>query len=146
MLQPNVTVSLRDLFISMEHKSVIAPMVFLTVFHLAFPRFAEKSADGNLIQHDAAECWTSLMRSLQQDLKTADNQGTGDNISAAQAIKSDNFIEQYFEGKFSVTMKNTGNHYFSIIFSIIITCKLTIYHFCYFSLIQKMKKKKKLKL
>ncbi|XP_015785273.1 ubiquitin carboxyl-terminal hydrolase 14 [Tetranychus urticae] len=104
---PNVTASLRDLFGTMESRSVVAPMVFLTVFHMAFPRFAEKSPDGNLIQHDAAECWTSLMRSLQQDLKTSDKQGTGDNITEARASKNQNFIEQYFEGNFAVTMKNT---------------------------------------
>lgn len=101
-----MTASLKSLFQSMDGNAVITPIVFLSVFHMTFPRFAEKSQDNRLIQHDAAECWTSLMRSLQQDLKCEVSSGCGDDSDAAKKCQS--LIEQYFEGQFEVTMKNTG--------------------------------------
>ncbi|XP_074598441.1 ubiquitin carboxyl-terminal hydrolase 14-like [Brevipalpus obovatus] len=38
--------SLRDLFANMDQNATVTPVVFLAVFHMAFPRFAEKSQDG----------------------------------------------------------------------------------------------------
>lgn len=94
----------------MDTTAVVTPIVFLSVFHMAFPRFAEKSQDNRLIQHDAAECWTSLMRSLQQDLKSVEvSSGCGD--SDALANKCQSLVEQYFEAQFEVTMKNTGKYW-----------------------------------
>lgn len=44
------------------------PFVLLQVLHMAFPRFAEKSSHGGFQQQDANECWTELIRMLQQKL------------------------------------------------------------------------------
>lgn len=88
---------------------MVTPVVFLAVFHMAFPRFAEKSQDGHFMQHDAFECWTSLLRSLQQDLKIPEpptESGDGNEQSAIK--KTVSFIESFMEGHYVVTLKNTG--------------------------------------
>ncbi|RWS06929.1 ubiquitin carboxyl-terminal hydrolase 14-like protein [Dinothrombium tinctorium] len=94
-----LTAALRDLYQSMDKNSTVTPIILLQVLHLAFPRFAEKGEMGTFLQQDANECWTELMRILQQKLKpeTSDSQ--------TQAKKHNNFVEQYFGGTFDVTMK-----------------------------------------
>jgi len=62
------------------------------VLHMAFPRFAEKGEGGAFVQQDANECWTELIRMLQQKLRLT----TG---------TANNFIDQYFSGTFDVEMK-----------------------------------------
>lgn len=64
----SITAALRDLYDNMEEGSTLAPLVLVHMMHLAFPRFAEKSSGGELQQQDANECWTELIRMLQQKL------------------------------------------------------------------------------
>jgi ubiquitin carboxyl-terminal hydrolase 14 len=53
----------------MDKGASIPPVILLQVLHMAFPRFAEKSRlGGGFIQQDANECWTELVRMLQQKL------------------------------------------------------------------------------
>ncbi|XP_054152893.1 ubiquitin carboxyl-terminal hydrolase 14-like [Oppia nitens] len=92
----SLTIALRDLYEAMDKSSTIAPLILLQVLHLAFPRFAEKGESGGFIQHDANECWTELIRMIQQRLKV--------NSSSVQTL---NFIDQYFGGTFDVEMKCT---------------------------------------
>ncbi|GFO19420.1 ubiquitin carboxyl-terminal hydrolase 14 [Plakobranchus ocellatus] len=47
----------------------IPPIIFLQILHMVFPRFAEKGENGGYQQQDANECWTEIVRSLQQKLK-----------------------------------------------------------------------------
>lgn len=86
----SITAALRDLYESMDKSATIAPFFLLQVFHIAFPRFAEKTENGTLMQQDANECWTELLRMLQQKLRTSEGK---------------NFIPQYFGGFFEVQMK-----------------------------------------
>lgn len=64
----SITAALRDLYDSMDKGSSLPPVVLVQMMHLAFPRFAEKSEHGGFQQQDANECWTELIRMLQQKL------------------------------------------------------------------------------
>lgn len=76
----SITAALRDLYSAMDHESAVPPIVLLQVLHMAFPRFAEKSSQGGFQQQDANECWTELIRMLQQKLSPRDNNGKPSNF------------------------------------------------------------------
>ncbi|KAJ1524544.1 hypothetical protein ONE63_011033 [Megalurothrips usitatus] len=93
----SITVALRDLYTMMDRGASFSPVVLLQVLRLAFPRFAEKGAGGVFMQQDANECWTELVRMLQQKLPAVPVEG------ASKQPKS--LIEQYFGGRFDVEYK-----------------------------------------
>lgn len=64
----SITAALRDLYDGMDKGLSVRPIVLVQMVHLAFPRFAEKSEHGGFQQQDANECWTELVRMLQQKL------------------------------------------------------------------------------
>ncbi|XP_067677847.1 ubiquitin carboxyl-terminal hydrolase 14-like [Haliotis asinina] len=100
----SITAALRDLYKTMEmSSSAIPPIIFLQVLHMVFPRFAEKSEHGGYQQQDANECWTEIVRSLQQKLPSI--QSGGESSAAASGGKG--FIDQYLGGEFEVVMKCT---------------------------------------
>lgn len=43
----------------------------LRALHEAAPRFAERSSGGGLAQQDASECWSEIVRALQNRLPSA---------------------------------------------------------------------------
>ena len=100
MLAGTVTAALRDLYSAMDKGtgSSIPPFMLLQVMHIAFPRFAEKSPHGgyqqqvsahllelfslysnltfsNIFSQDANECWTEILRMLQQKLPPKSGSG-----------------------------------------------------------------------
>lgn len=64
----SITAALRDLYEGMDKGSTMPPVVLVQMMHFAFPRFAEKSKMGGFQQQDANECWTEIVRMLQQKL------------------------------------------------------------------------------
>jgi len=92
-----ITAALRDLYDTMDKKISFPPAGLLRAVHTAFPRFAERErgehADG-WVQQDANECWTEIVRMLQQKLP-AQEQG-----------KYNSVVDQYFGGKLAVEWKN----------------------------------------
>ena len=77
-----ITVSLRDLYKLMDKEAQsVPPIIFLQVLHTVFPHFAEKAEGGVFQQQDANECWTQMVRMLQQRLpalpSTASEQVSG---------------------------------------------------------------------
>uniref|UniRef100_T1IX76 Ubiquitin carboxyl-terminal hydrolase n=1 Tax=Strigamia maritima TaxID=126957 RepID=T1IX76_STRMM len=99
----SITAALRDLYDAMDKSSsTIPPILLLQVLHLAFPRFAEKSEHGGFVQQDANECWTELVRMLQQ--KLVPNPNTNEEGQEIESSTS-NFIDQFFGGTFDVTFK-----------------------------------------
>ncbi|XP_015108413.1 ubiquitin carboxyl-terminal hydrolase 14 [Diachasma alloeum] len=96
----SITASLRDLYEGMDKGASLRPIVLVQMMHLAFPRFAEKSEHGGFQQQDANECWTELVRMLQQKLPAEANPNDGENASKARSI-----IEQYFGGTFDTELK-----------------------------------------
>lgn len=99
-----ITPAMADLFKAMDESSTaISPIMFLHVLHSAFPKFAEKGEQGGFMQQDANECWTELVRSLQQKLcitSPATDQGEG-----AASSQSKKLIDQFMGGEFEVIMK-----------------------------------------
>lgn len=90
----SITAALRDLYDSMDKGASIPPIILLQVLHMAFPRFAEKSEHGGFTQQDANECWTELVRMLQQKLPPN---------TSSSSFKS--IIDQYFGGTFDCELK-----------------------------------------
>lgn len=72
-----ITAAMRDLYNNMDHcGQEVLPIILLRVLHAAFPRFAEKGQQGGFQQQDANECWTELVRMLQQKLAPQKAEGT----------------------------------------------------------------------
>ncbi|XP_077284075.1 ubiquitin specific protease 14 [Arctopsyche grandis] len=97
--------ALRDTLQIMEKSTQIPPFALLASLHAAIPRFKEREpaghggaggsmggGGGGLAQQDANECWTEMVRILQQKLPTLE--GTNKTV-----------IDQYFGGKLDVEMK-----------------------------------------
>ncbi|XP_076367953.1 ubiquitin specific protease 14 isoform X2 [Tachypleus tridentatus] len=102
----SITAALRDLYDSMDKTATIPPIILLQVLHMAFPRFAEKSEHGGFEQQDANECWTEVMRMLQQKLPPVSSLATSDPPTEVVASPNNcNFIDQYFGGTFNVSLK-----------------------------------------
>ncbi|XP_012255337.2 ubiquitin carboxyl-terminal hydrolase 14 [Athalia rosae] len=100
----SITAALRDLYEMMDKGSSLPPLGLVQVLHLAFPRFAEKSEHGlGFQQQDANECWTELVRMLQQKLPAkADPLAMED---SGQASRPQSLIEQFFGGSFDTELK-----------------------------------------
>ncbi|XP_053393894.1 ubiquitin carboxyl-terminal hydrolase 14-like [Mercenaria mercenaria] len=99
----SITAGMRDLVSSMDKSGqALPPIVFLQVLHMAYPQFAEKSEHGGFQQQDANECWTEIVRCLQQKLPGVTTDSTDQNASASSTR---GFMDQYFGGEFDVTMK-----------------------------------------
>ncbi|CAL8106957.1 unnamed protein product [Orchesella dallaii] len=91
--QTSVTAALRDVYLTMDKGAALPPLILVQALHKAFPRFAERDNHGQLAQQDANECWTELVRTLQQKLP------------AEEATKYPSIIDQFMGGRFSVEMK-----------------------------------------
>jgi ubiquitin carboxyl-terminal hydrolase 14 len=97
-----ITISLRDLYKMMDRTSDgIPPIVFLQVLHTAFPHFAEKTEQGVFQQQDANECWTQLVRMLQQKLPAEKSISMGSEASHSPS----SLIDQYLGIDFETTMQ-----------------------------------------
>lgn len=113
----SITAALRDLYIAMDKTSnPLPPIIFLQVLHMVFPRFAEKGENGVYQQQDANECWTEIVRSLQQKLKPVQTKNGSsepmetDSVTTAAArtpSADQKFIDQYFGLEFEYSMKCT---------------------------------------
>lgn len=90
----DIVVSLRDVYNKMETSATVMPVLLLEMLHIMFPQFAEKAENGQFAQQDANECWSELIKVLQQKLKIEPN-----------VTDSRNFITQYFGGTLQSTMK-----------------------------------------
>jgi ubiquitin carboxyl-terminal hydrolase 14 len=89
----NVTVSLRDLFKSLDHTNKpVPPMLFVHLFRSAFPQFNQRTERG-YAQQDAEECWSTLVRALSQKLPAI--KLSGEEGSAARS----NAVNQLFSGE-----------------------------------------------
>ncbi|XP_014208980.1 ubiquitin carboxyl-terminal hydrolase 14 [Copidosoma floridanum] len=96
-----VTAALRDLYEGMDKGSTLPPVILVQMMHCAFPRFSEKTKMGDFQQQDANECWTELVRMLQQKLPPKEN-----SVESGEAsYKAKSIIDQYFGGTFDTELK-----------------------------------------
>ncbi|XP_074567210.1 ubiquitin carboxyl-terminal hydrolase 7-like [Curcuma longa] len=79
-----LTVATRDLFSELD-KNVkpVAPLQFLSILRKKYPQFAQQH-NGSYMQQDAEECWTQLMYTLSQSLRSTDS----DSSEASTAVKT----------------------------------------------------------
>lgn len=64
-----ITSAMKFLFKQMEKTgATVTPIVLLGTFHRAFPQFSQTGENGTYRQQDANECWSELLKMLQQKL------------------------------------------------------------------------------
>ena len=101
----SLTLALRDTYEFMEKykQSDFPPMLLVQLVRTVFPQFSTTGEGGEPQQQDANECWTEMLRILQQKLpKLAD---TTSSNGAAVASYRKGLVDQYFAGEFTSTMK-----------------------------------------
>lgn len=100
MPDQSITTAIRDLYRMMDKTAeAVPPIIMLNVLHMCYPRFAEKDDHGNFSQQDANECWTELVRCLQNKVPGIPAQ------EAATATSAKGFIDQFLSGEFAVNLK-----------------------------------------
>ena len=65
----SITAAMRSVFEQLNGASTVTPVLLLQTLHMAFPQFAQTGEKGSYQQQDANECWSELMKMLQQKLK-----------------------------------------------------------------------------
>ncbi|WMV57535.1 hypothetical protein MTR67_050920, partial [Solanum verrucosum] len=85
-----LTVATRDLFNDLD-KNVkpVAPMQFWMVLRKKYPQFGQQS-NGAFMQQDAEECWTQLLYTLSQSLKSPSSSEGQDIVKTLFGIDFDN--------------------------------------------------------
>lgn len=94
----SITFALKKAYENMDKSNTVTPILLLQTLHIAFPNFAQTGENGVYRQQDANECWSELLKMVQQRLPSR----TGTNSSKYNSI-----IDQYFGGTFNVEMKCT---------------------------------------
>lgn len=65
----SITAAMRSVFDQMDGGNTVTPVLLLQTLHMAFPQFAQTGENGSYRQQDANECWSELLKMLQQKLK-----------------------------------------------------------------------------
>ncbi|KAG4080621.1 hypothetical protein HA402_006222 [Bradysia odoriphaga] len=94
----SITAAMRSVFDQMSGSNTVTPILLLQTLHMTFPQFAQTGENGGYRQQDANECWSELLKMLQQQLPALKN-------SSADGPSFRSFIDQYFGGTFDVEMK-----------------------------------------
>jgi len=98
--------ALRSLFGQLDSAGeAMSPMVFLTLLHRAFPQLSTRGEHG-FQQQDANECWTELVRCLQQHLKAVLPPTVGAGV-AGHAELGGSVSDRYLGGVFECRMHCT---------------------------------------
>lgn len=64
----SITAAMRSVFEQMSGNNTVTPILLLQCLHTAFPQFAQTGENGSYRQQDANECWSELLKMLQQKL------------------------------------------------------------------------------
>lgn len=92
----SITFALKNVFDQMEKAPTVTPILLLQTLHMAFPNFAQTGENGAYRQQDANECWSEMLKMLQQKLPPK---------TGANSTKHSSVIEQFFGGSFDCEMK-----------------------------------------
>ncbi|THU59546.1 hypothetical protein C4D60_Mb07t03230 [Musa balbisiana] len=77
-----LTVATRDLFGELDRNvRPVAPLQFLSILRKKYPQFAQQH-NGGYMQQDAEECWTQLMYTLSQSLRSSDSSEASATVKA----------------------------------------------------------------
>ncbi|XP_008797866.1 ubiquitin carboxyl-terminal hydrolase 6 [Phoenix dactylifera] len=81
-----LTVATRDLFSDLDRNvRPVAPLQFLSVLRKKYPQFAQQH-NGVYMQQDAEECWTQLMYTLSQSLRSSESSEVSGTVKALFGI------------------------------------------------------------
>ncbi|XP_043707026.1 ubiquitin carboxyl-terminal hydrolase 6-like isoform X2 [Telopea speciosissima] len=81
-----LTMATRDLFTDLDRNfKPVTPMHFLTVLRKKYPQFGQLH-NGVYMQQDAEECWTQLLYTLSQSLKSPDSRENQETVKALFGI------------------------------------------------------------
>lgn len=69
----SITAAMRSVFDQLNGGNTVTPVLLLQTLHMAFPQFATTGEKGSYRQQDANECWSELLKMLQQKLKPIAN-------------------------------------------------------------------------
>lgn len=69
----SITAAMRSVFDQLNGGNTVTPVLLLQTLHMAFPQFAQTGEKGSYKQQDANECWSELLKMLQQKLKPMKN-------------------------------------------------------------------------
>ncbi|XP_011190703.2 ubiquitin carboxyl-terminal hydrolase 14 [Zeugodacus cucurbitae] len=92
--------AMKFLFKQMERGSTVTPIILLQTLHRASPQFSQVGENGTYRQQDANECWSELLKMMQQKIPASNDKS----IEGSDVKKYNSFIEQYFGGSFEVKM------------------------------------------
>ncbi|KAH8376986.1 hypothetical protein KR093_002549, partial [Drosophila rubida] len=96
-----VSSAMKIVFSQMEKGTTITPIVLLQALHRASPQFSQTGENGTYRQQDANECWSEILKMLQQKLRPLSQQSDS---TVAEKKPHNSFIEQFFGGTFEVKM------------------------------------------
>lgn len=71
----SITTAMRSVFEQMNGNNTVTPIMLLQTMHNAFPQFAQAGENGAYRQQDANECWSELLKVLQQKLPAIKAEG-----------------------------------------------------------------------
>lgn len=71
----SITAAMRSVFDQMNGNNTVTPILLLQCLHTAFPQFAQTGENGAYRQQDANECWSELLKMLQQKLPAIKAEG-----------------------------------------------------------------------
>ncbi|EDW28377.1 GL18981 [Drosophila persimilis] len=97
----SISSGMKSVFAQMDKGATVTPIVLLQALHRASPQFAQTGENGTYRQQDANECWSEILKMLQQKLLPI-RQEPSKNIT--QKTQHGSFIEQFFGGTFEVKM------------------------------------------
>lgn len=121
----SITAAMRSVFDQMDSGNTVTPVLLLQTLHMAFPQFAQAGENGSYRQQDANECWSELLKMLQQKLKPIKKGELAPSYKWVFAIHHVNWkeieklswkcekngfsslIDQFFGGTFDIEMKCT---------------------------------------
>lgn len=72
----SITTAMKNLFTQMEKNNTVTPILLLQTLHMAFPQFAQTGENGTYRQQDANECWSEMLKMLQQKLPSQEKENT----------------------------------------------------------------------
>ncbi|ALC39185.1 CG5384 [Drosophila busckii] len=96
-----ISSAMKIVFTQMEKGTTITPIVLLQALHRASPQFAQTGENGTYRQQDANECWSEILKMLQQKLVPV-SQDSASSVAVKKSHSS--FIEQFFGGTYEVKM------------------------------------------
>ncbi|KAK1289465.1 Ubiquitin carboxyl-terminal hydrolase 6 [Acorus calamus] len=105
-----LTIATRDLFSDLDRNvKPVAPMQFWMVLRKKYPQFGQQH-NGAFMQQDAEECWTQLMYTLSQCLKSPNSRWSFSRIHCAESGEESSETESVYSLKCHISQEVNHLH------------------------------------